>query len=129
MDVFFARLSEDTEKIRINGIVPLYWLDAYDNWLSVCLGGVVCAGIYFCELEKKAILIALYEKLIPNYLTSLPGGYCVEGFAYWGYGFGKFIAAADIIFRSTCGGIDLYKKEEFLKAACFGFRVGITDSQ
>lgn len=128
IDVFFKRLHEDPDKIKINGIVPLYWLDAFDNWLSVCLGGVVCAGLYYCGNDEKALLIAVYEKLIKNYLNSLPEGYCVEGLSYWGYGFGKFIAAADTIYRASDGKIDLYSQKGFFETAQLGLRIGITNS-
>lgn len=120
LDVFFLRLYEDPLEIAIDGMVPLYWLDGFDNWLSVCLSGVVCAGLYFDAPEKRALYIALYEKLMPNYLASLPNGDCVEGLAYWGYGFGKFIAASDLICRMTEGRIDLYRQPGFLQAAAFG---------
>lgn len=125
IDVFLKRLDEEPESIMINGIVPLYWLDAYDNWLSVCLGGVLGAILYYGESREKALIIALYEKLIQNYLHSLPDGYCVEGLAYWGYGFGKFIAASDLIYRATDGKIDLYAQKEFSAAGEFGFKISI----
>lgn len=127
LDVFFKRLHEEPEKIKINGVVPLYWLDAFDNWLCVCLSGVVCAGLYFCENKDKALLIALYEKIIKKYLNSLPGGFCVEGLSYYGYGFGKFIAASDLIARTTNAKVDLYTTDGFREAASFGFKIGITE--
>ena len=127
LDVFFKRLYENPETTRFNGIVPLYWLDAFDNWLSVCLAGVTGAGIYYCNDDEKALLIAVYEKMIQNYLNSLPGGDCVEGLSYWGYGFGKFVAASDMIYRATGGRVDLYKQKEFLEAAKFGYRISVCE--
>ena len=127
LDVFFTRLYESVQQAKVNGILSLYWLDAFDNWLAVCLSGVVCAGIYFGTEYERLFLIALYEKQIQNYRYSLKGGYCVEGLAYWGYGFGKFLSASDTIFRITGGGIDLLKNADFYKAALFGFRIGITE--
>ena len=126
LDVFMKRLDEDPEKIKINDIVPLYWLDSFDNWLCVCLSGCVCAGIYYLEKKEKALLVALYEKIIQNYLNSLPGGFCVEGLGYYGYGFGKFIAASDLIARMTDGAVDLYNTDGFRDAAGFGLKIGIT---
>lgn len=126
LDVFMKRLDEDPEKIKINGIVPLYWLDSFDNWLCVCLSGCVCAGIYYLEKKEKALLVALYEKIIKNYLNSLPGGFCIEGLGYYGYGFGKFIAASDLIARITNGAVDLYNSDGFCDAAGYGLKIGIT---
>ncbi|MBQ7793952.1 MAG: heparinase II/III family protein [Clostridia bacterium] len=127
IDVYFKRLTEDPKTTRFNNVVPLYWLDAFDNWLCVCLGGVTCAGLYYCNDDERALLIALYEKYIRNYLHSLPEGDCVEGLSYWGYGFGKFICAADTIYRATNGGVDLYADKDFLLAAQFGNRISIAD--
>ena len=128
IDVFIRRLYENHEELLFNGKEAITWVDGFDNWLAVCLSCVVGAGIYYGDFKQKAFLIAVYEKLIQNYKYSLPGGYCIEGVSYWGYGFGKFVAASDIIYRATDGAIDLYTEKGFVEAADFGFKIAITEN-
>ncbi len=127
IDVYNERLKKDPDKIKIGNMIPLYWLDSFDNWLAVCLSGVTMAGLYYGTEEEKALYVALYEKIIRHYLRSLEDGYCVEGMSYWGYGFSKFLTAADLIAQSTNRKIDLVSEPAFLEAALLGFRMSITE--
>ena len=127
IDVYNERLKKDPEEIKIGNMTPLYWLDSFDNWLAVCLSGVTMAGLYYGTEEEKALYVALYEKIIRHYLRSLEDGYCVEGMSYWGYGFSKFLTAADLIAQATNRKIDLVSEPAFLEAALLGFRMSITE--
>jgi hypothetical protein len=106
------------------------------NWAAVCAGNVGGAMLYLDP--------ALFERSLPRLLHSMKlflGGFseegiCMEGTAYWTYGFSNFVWFADLLSAHTNGRIDLlddpraaliatYMQKSFLKAYITGGRTDV----
>lgn len=88
---------------------PWDWESAPHNWAAVCGGGVGIAALW---LETDPLVLArVLGRLGPTfdaYLSGFPAdGLCLEGMGYWTYGFGYFIAFAELLKDRTRGSIDL----------------------
>ncbi len=105
------------------------WFDRTNNWNSVCLAGVTGAALALLEdPEARAFHIAAAEQLSRNFLDGFtPDGYCSEGMSYWNYGFGHYLALAELVWQSTNGKVDLYDREGVRAPASFGWRARIAE--
>ena len=97
-----------------------HWMTGSNNWVAVCGGSVGIAAMY--ELDDDALAPILYTVL--NSLHGYLGGFtddgvCLEGIAYWRYGFGYFMAFAELLYRRTAGVIDLFDDEKVHRIAAF----------
>ncbi|MEI8291681.1 MAG: heparinase II/III family protein [Verrucomicrobiota bacterium] len=102
-----------------------WWMHGRNNWNAVCLNGVTGAALATIgPAQERAWYVALAEKNIDAYLTGgfTPDGYCVEGLAYWNYGFGNFTVLAENIRQATGGKIDLLSNPLAAQPALFGLR-------
>ena len=90
-----------------------------NNWLSVCGGSIGCtAMLLFPEDFEK--LKPRIDKAMETYIESFLGeGICVEGCAYWDYGFGFFTIYADMLKTYTEGREDYFKREDVKAMAAF----------
>lgn len=115
--VYQNKLNGITDPVPEGSLTPLYWLDQFDNWLSVCLSCVTGACLMLGDRQDAGLYIAVYEKLIRNYEKSLADGYCVEGLSYWGYGLSKTFSASYWISRFTKGGVDILSASDVFQKA------------
>jgi hypothetical protein len=100
---------------------PFGWEEARHNWSAVCAGSIVSAAIYLIDDPDE--LGAVMERAIRSLGCFLDGyeddGACMEGIYYWGYGFGFYVYAADLIQRRTNGNIDLLASPKIREIAAF----------
>jgi len=90
------------------------------NWASVCMGAVACTMMLLRPELVDTAMIDRYEKTMATYLSGFgEDGVCMEGCAYWHYGFGFFVVYADMIRTFTGGVIDHFKNEKVKTIATF----------
>ncbi len=81
-----------------------------NNWSSVCGCAIGGAALYL--LRDKAALTSILHRVlscVDVYLNSFgEDGVCIEGVAYWTYGFGFYICFADLLAKKTEGRLDLF---------------------
>jgi len=95
------------------------WETVRSNWASVCAGNVGGVLMYL-EPEK-------FRKHLPRLLKSMDclvesfasDGTCLEGIAYWCYGFGNYVWFADLLYQFTQGEMDILQGEKITKMAGF----------
>ncbi|MDP3179133.1 MAG: heparinase II/III family protein [Spirochaetaceae bacterium] len=87
------------------------WESASHNWAAVCAGGVGGAALWLVDDgECAAALLRRLAPALDAYLGGFPSdGACLEGMGYWTYGFGYFVAFAELLRERTGGGIDLLR--------------------
>ena len=90
------------------------WEVQTNNWLSVCASNIALAALAVVDDEERLTAI-LHRALlhIERYISGFnPDGACLEGVAYWDYGFGPFTNLACKLNERTCGAIDLFSIEK-----------------
>ncbi|MFQ3678319.1 MAG: heparinase II/III family protein [Fimbriimonadaceae bacterium] len=102
-----------------------WWFDTTNNWLSVCLNGVVGAALLTVgDRRTRAEVVAAAEALIPNFLRGFGSdGYCSEGVAYWNYGFGRFNLLSERVYQATGGFVDFMAMPGAESAARYGVTI------
>ena len=96
-----------------------HWEDRYNNWTSVCAGGVgVCLMIKYPD-EFDALLPRFNENMRKFIAGFSDDGVCYEGAGYWGYGLASFVMYALLLKEHTNGEIDYFKDEKVKKICCF----------
>ena len=96
-----------------------HWEDRYNNWTSVCAGGVgVCLMIKYPD-EFDALLPRFNENMRKFITGFSDDGVCYEGAGYWGYGLASFVMYALILKEYSNGKIDYFKDEKVKKICCF----------
>ena len=106
----------------------LFWENVIHNWASVCASNLGIAYIHLAPKERFLAVLPRLKRSIDNFL----GGYdtdgcCLEGFAYWNYGFGEFLPFADLLCRYTNGEDDYFKDEKVHRIALFAQNVIVGD--
>ncbi|MCC8128810.1 MAG: heparinase II/III family protein, partial [Clostridiales bacterium] len=103
----------------------LPWEGGDNNWNAVCAGCLGCIGI--CLLSGQPTTAPVLEKLIERVLRSLEhyidgfgdDGVCMEGLAYFSYGFCYYVGFAELLYRHTKGKIDLLRQDKVRRIALF----------
>ena len=115
----FPRLLVDrmTAEIRRRTIEPyvnrkFFWETHDNNWTAVCNGSVGAVLMY-----EAPDLYYKYQKRLHDamecYLAPYrDDGMCVEGTAYWGFGFGFFCNYAMLEREFTNGEVDWFKRDK-----------------
>jgi len=122
-------LSPYLERVAACNRWDYWWMNNGNNWNAVCNAGVLgsallleCDGSSQSRLER-ARYIAAFETYTRPYLAGFgDDGFCREGLGYWGYGYGNFVLAADLIRRTTEGRVDLLAGQKQSKIATFDVR-------
>ena len=113
-----------SHQIRMRIIDPyinkrFFWEKHDNNWNAVCTGAVGGTLMY----EAPDVFLANKERLAKSvecYLEPYADdGVCVEGTAYWGFGFGFFAIYASLLKEFTNGEDDLFKLPKVKKIAQF----------
>ena len=106
-----------------------FWFHVESNWNACCMSGILGAALALVPSKaERAVYIAMYEKLVQNYIDGFPAdGYCGEGIHYWGYGFSHYIAGTELVRRCTGGHVDLFMEPQIRNIALFGFNLEMTD--
>ena len=96
-----------------------FWETHDNNWTAVCTGAVGGTFMYEAPEEFKKIkhrFISAMEHYLDPYAED---GVCVEGAAYWGFGFGFFTVFASLLKEFTNGEDDLFKLPKVKEIAAF----------
>ena len=106
----------------------LFWERTVHNWASVCSSNLGIAYIHLCDKERVTKILPRLKKSIANFLDGYDSdGCCLEGYAYWNYGFGEFIQFADLLYRYTEGKDNYFLDEKVHQIALYGQRVMVGD--
>ncbi len=101
------------------------WRTMAMNWNAVCTAGSTGAVLSFEPSKRRRALVVL--DAVANTRDYLSGftqdGYCSEGPTYWGYGFGHFVALADLLQRESSGRIQLGQFPNAASAATYPDRI------
>ncbi len=133
------RLSPDvSERIRrevterlldpmLPGTPVRWWETAPMNWAAVCAGSVLMAALQLeSDPRRRSAIVHRCLGALDHFLDGFgDDGCCLEGVAYWSYGFGYFTAAADLLERASGGQIRLADDPRARRAAAYGHRVDI----
>ncbi len=96
------------------------WMNCSNNWVAVCGGCVGITAMYECDGEELSSILCTILDSLHGYLGGFSDdGTCLEGLAYWRYGFGYFLSFAELLYRRTQGKIDLFSDEKVHKVASF----------
>lgn len=107
-----------------NRIHNLFWERTVHNWASVCASNIGIAYIHLCDKERTGAILPRIKQSIGHFLDGFDtDGCCLEGFAYWKYGFGEFVFFADLLYRYTDGEDNYFDDEKVREIALFGQRV------
>lgn len=120
-ELVLSRIKENITRRIFNTFEDhIHHWEAYkNNWVSVCAGSVACAMMILDPqryLVNKPRIDYLMEIFINSYTDE---GFCVEGHAYWTYGFGYFAYYAQMLYEFTDGQEDYFKLEKVKKMALF----------
>jgi hypothetical protein len=87
---------------------PWHWEACTHNWAAVCGGGVGIAALWLADTPRLKALLARVGPTLDGYLSGFSAdGICLEGMDYWTYGFGYFVAFAELLKDRSQGQIDL----------------------
>ena len=96
-----------------------HWEFRANNWTTVCTGGVGCALM----LNRPDVFELVKDRLNHDMQTYIDAyeddGVCTEGAGYWSYGFGYYVAYADMLRSYSNGECDLLKGEKIKSIATF----------
>ena len=132
-------LVRDRIEIEINRRIvdafkykEFHWLkpSCKTNWAAVCAGGVLAPLLTFGKDEEiEAILPSLYGA-IEHFLEGFgDDGCCMEGCAYWNYGFGYFVIFARFILEYTAGKVNYFERKKVKNIATFMQRVRLGETR
>jgi hypothetical protein len=106
-----------------------WWLHPYpgrklNNWTGVCVGNVIATAIYLeQDTARLGEIIARGARSFDDYLATFDSeGGSTEGPAYWDFGFGNYILAADLVYQRTNGRVDFFSEDIVRKVAVFPLR-------
>ena len=96
-----------------------HWEFRSNNWTTVCAGNIGCTLM----LNRPEIFELVKDRINHDMQTYVDAyeddGVCTEGAGYWGYGFGYYVAYADMLRSYSKGEIDLLKGEKIKSIATF----------
>ena len=96
-----------------------HWEFRENNWTTVCTGSVGCALM----LNRPDVFELVKDRINHDMQTYVDAygddGVCTEGAGYWGYGFGYYIAYADMLRSYSNGKDDLLAGEKIKSIATF----------
>lgn len=97
-----------------------HWMNGSNNWVAVCGGSVGIAAMYECDDDQLSCILYTVLNSLQGYLGGFSDdGTCLEGLAYWRYGFGYFMSFSELLCRRTQGKINLFSDEKVHKVAAF----------
>ncbi|MBR2296431.1 MAG: heparinase II/III family protein [Clostridia bacterium] len=96
-----------------------HWEFRENNWTTVCAGSVGCTLM----LNRPDIFELVKDRINHDMQTYVDAygddGVCTEGAGYWGYGFGYYVAYADMLRSYSNGRDDLLAGEKIKSIATF----------
>jgi hypothetical protein len=106
-----------------------WWFTVSHNWNSVCLLHTLACALYLHDdVHDRAWYLATAELWIEHSEKGFTEtGFYTEGVGYWAYGFGCYVALAEIVRCATGGAVDWMTKPRVAKAAGYGARMEIQE--
>ena len=96
-----------------------WWETLNSNWAAVCAGAI---GMAYMQIAPERF-DGVKERLLGTIDCFLAGygedGCCIEGTAYWEYGFGYFINFADMLYKFTDGRQDILHSKKVENIASY----------
>ncbi len=121
----FPTLTPDAENEK-----KYWWETCTKNWATVCGAGCTIAALYFGNDQDQERYVNRFIGCLDSYLEGIAeDGCCLEGMAYWTYGFGHFVILAQAVRIYTEGKIDYFKKSKVKALALFPQKVRMSDSK
>lgn len=120
-EVIFERIKTEIEHRILHNYENgnFGWEEYTNNWVAVC-GGNIGGALMYLFPEQFQKLLPRIQATMERFLEGYPGdGTCLEGVAYWTYGFGNYVWFADLLKQFTDGQIDLMKKEKVEKISSY----------
>lgn len=119
-----ARIEKETEERIIRPFIdkprfPWWRVNYTGNWAAVCAGSIGMTAMLVhpeCFDEIKGEISEILERFLSGFSEC---GMCDEGTHYWGYGFGHFVAYADMVRIFTNGEIDYFKRDRVKDIATY----------
>ncbi|AKC84120.1 hypothetical protein IMCC26134_12365 [Verrucomicrobia bacterium IMCC26134] len=109
-------------RIRAGNSGHFWWMKVPMNWSAVCNSGVLGSALLLIEdPRERAEYLVAWEQLNPFFLAGFtPDGYCAEGVGYWGYGFGHFVIASELVKHVTGGRVDSLANDQVRRIMAYG---------
>lgn len=128
MDTLYARAFNPLMKTIQTGDNEHPWLTKTHNWNAACLAGITGGALAaIADRTERAQYVAIAERYIKNFVAGyLDDGYCVEGIAYFNYGFGNFVVLRETVWQATQGKIDYFKTPKIENMAAYPVRMEIS---
>ncbi|AFC27739.1 hypothetical protein PM3016_785 [Paenibacillus mucilaginosus 3016] len=108
-----------------------HWETAEHNWSAVCAGAAGMAAMLLVDDANR--LSGMLDRCLRAMECFLEGyasdGCCLEGIAYWNYGFGYFVYFAEMLEALTAGEVSLLQGEKIERIAAFPESVALTVPQ
>ena len=123
------RIEENLERRIIKPFLEndFFWETIRENWAAVCGAGVGCTFIY----ERPDLFLKVKERInnaMKSFLSSYKNeGVCEEGVMYWEYGFGFFVAYAELLREITNGAENLLEPPIVKKIAEYSNMIFLGD--
>lgn len=123
-DTIKERISSEVRKRIITPYLDsnreFSWYTRTNNWAAVCSGSCACMAMYEGTNNEAENAIAKTEKIMKNFLSGFSDeGICLEGYAYWTYGFGFFTVYADLVKSYTKGAVNHFENKRVKQIASF----------
>lgn len=97
-----------------------HWEAFEHNWSAVCASSVGAAFLYEATPDEVSSVLDRINASLDCFLRSYSKeGICLEGYAYWKYGFEFYIAYAELLRQFTDNKIDLFDNEQVKQIAEF----------
>ncbi len=131
-ELVVRRMKHEVRERIIEGYkkYDFWWKAGSSNWSAVCISGTLGSFLYFADEEEIKEYLPGMIKTAMGYFNSFDEeGCCMEGYAYWSYGFSYFTYFADLLNNYTNGEINLFKEEKTRRAAFFLENCAINDNQ
>lgn len=122
-----ARLEYEIRRRVIKPMVEerhFWWMDAKLNWGPVCASGVCVALLHYGTEDEIEKILPVLNQCAENYLDGVcDDGCCLEGYLYWGYGFGHFLILAQCIYEYTKGRLNYFERHKVKELSLFMQRI------
>lgn len=100
------------------------------NWAAVCAGGVGVATLHYAKEEEIKAILPLLNESMERFLEGYnDDGCCLEGYAYWNYGFGYFCIYAMAVLDYSNGKINLFNNEKVKQIALYPQRIRMGENK
>ncbi len=131
-ELVVRRMKHEVRERIVEGYknYDFWWKHGSSNWSAVCIAGTLASYLYFATKEEIDEAIPGMVETARGYFRSFDAdGCCMEGYAYWSYGFSYFTYFADLLKNYTEGKINMFEEETVHNVAHFLENCAINDTQ